>query len=175
MMMWNQHTWLDRLKKAAHLWSSAMKESMTTPTVLIVDDEAAISRFVQRVLQDAGFTTLVAHDGAEAVTLAVLAGDINLVVTDLMMPHMNGDELARRLRANQPDLPVLYLTGFSDRLFADRMQLWENEAFLDKPCSVKGLLEAVALISHRRVPGTFGVGAAPRPSSIARPDAVTVA
>ena len=89
--------------------------------------------------------------------LAATIEGLNLLVTDLTMPKMNGDELARRLRVLQPDLPVLYLTGFSDRLFADRMQLWENEAFLDKPCSINGLLEAMSLVSHRPVPGAFGV------------------
>lgn len=169
--MWNTSRWIARLKHAGRDWSSALEAAATTPTVLIVDDEEAVLRFVRRVLQEAGLKTIVAHDGAEAVTTAALVGDIDLLVTDLMMPHMNGDELARRLRLVQPDLPVLYLTGFSDRLFADRMQLWENEAFLDKPCSIRGLLEAVSLVSHRPVPGSFGVRA---PAAPARADAAMV-
>lgn len=48
-----------------------------------------------------------------------------------MMPQMAGDELARRLRQSEPSLKVLYLTGFSDRLFKERVTLWEDEAFLD--------------------------------------------
>jgi DNA-binding response OmpR family regulator len=59
---------------------------------------------------------------------------------------MTGDELARRLRQNEPGLKVLYLTGFSDHLFKEKVTLWEDEAYLDKPCSVKGLLEAVSLL-----------------------------
>jgi DNA-binding response OmpR family regulator len=126
-------------------------------TALVVDDETAIQRFVERVLSEAGFQTVVAHDGLEAVSVAATMSQVDLLVTDLMMPNMNGDELARRLRAGEPDLPVLYLTGFSDRLFADRMQLWENEAFLDKPTTVKGLLEAVSLVCRRSVPDGFAV------------------
>ncbi len=136
-------------------------------TVLIVDDEERILKFVIRVLREAGFRTLAAHDGVEAEQVAAEAGEIDLLVTDLMMPHMNGDELARRLCMQQPDLPVLYLTGYSDRLFADRILLRENEAFLDKPCSVTGLLEGVALISHRSVPGCFGRRALERSDSFA--------
>lgn len=143
----------------ARRWRVEPGEPATVHTVLIVDDEDSILRFVQRVLQEAGCRTFIAHDGAEAVTLAATINDLDLLVTDLMMPTMNGDELARRLRATDPDLPVLYLTGFSDRLFADRMQLWQSEAFLDKPCSVNGLLEAVSLVSRRPVPGVFGVQA----------------
>jgi len=69
-----------------------------------------------------------------------------LLVTDLMMPQMTGDELARRLRLGEPDLKILYLTGFSDRLFKDKVTLWENEAYLDKPCTLKSLREAVSLM-----------------------------
>lgn len=114
--------------------------------VLIVDDEEPVRRFVDRVLSDAGYETATAADGAEALQLAATLGAFDIVVTDLMMPQMPGDELARRLRQNEPGLKVLYLTGFSDNLFKEKVTLWEDEAFLDKPCSVKALREAVALL-----------------------------
>jgi two-component system cell cycle sensor histidine kinase/response regulator CckA len=116
--------------------------------VLVVDDEESVRNFVSRVLREAGCSTTMASDGIEAIQ-AASNESFDLLLTDLMMPHMNGDEVARRLRAREPDLPVLYLTGYSDRLFAERMTLWESEAFLDKPCSVTGLLEAVSLITGR--------------------------
>jgi len=75
----------------------------------------------------------------------------DILVTDMMMPQMTGDELARRLRLAHPSLKILYLTGFSDRLFKDKVTLWADEAFLDKPCSVRGLLEAVSLLVFGRV------------------------
>ena len=159
--MRNGHQSLAWIKQMLRASRSAPDRSTAPLTALVVDDEDAILRFVERVLSGAGFRTVVAHSGAEAVSLATTVAGLDLLVTDLMMPNMNGDELARRLRALDPDLPVLYLTGFSDRLFADRMQLWENEAFLDKPCTVKGLLEAVSLVSHRPVAGSFDT---PRPS-----------
>jgi DNA-binding NarL/FixJ family response regulator len=68
-----------------------------------------------------------------------------------MMPQMGGDELARRMRSREPDLKVLYLTGFSDALFKEKTVLWQDEAYLDKPCSVKGLLEAVSLLLNGRL------------------------
>ncbi len=120
----------------------------TLPTVLIVDDDESIVRFVQRTLQQAGYETETATSGPAALAGAARASDpFDLVITDLMMPEMSGDELVRRLRQRFPDLKVLYFTGFSDRLFAERARLWEDEAFLDKPCSMKGLLEAVSLAS----------------------------
>ncbi len=122
----------------------------TTPSrpinVLIVDDEPSVQRFVERVLSEAGYATKVAGDGPEALETASRMDEFDLVVTDVMMPQMTGDELARRLRAQHPTVKVLYLTGFSDRLFKEKVTLWADEAFLDKPCTVKGLLEAVSLL-----------------------------
>ena len=118
--------------------------------VLVVDDEDPVRRFVDRVLREAGYATAVAADGAEALQVAATLDPFDLVVTDVMMPRMSGDELSRRLRASRPSLKVLYLTGFSDRLFKDKVTLWEDEAFLDKPCTVNGLLQAVSLLTVGR-------------------------
>jgi CheY-like chemotaxis protein len=124
-----------------------MKHTPSRPiSVLIVDDEPSVQRFVERVLSEAGYATKVAGDGPEALEVASRMEEFDLVVTDVMMPQMTGDELARRLRAQRPTVKVLYLTGFSDRLFKEKVTLWADEAFLDKPCTVKGLLEAVSLL-----------------------------
>ena len=119
--------------------------------ILIVDDEESIRRFVERVLRDAGHVTLTAADGIEGLALARKEQAFDLVVTDLMMPGMAGDELARRLRQDEPRLKVLYLTGHSDRLFMEKVTLWQDESFLEKPCSVKGLREAVYLLFFGRL------------------------
>jgi len=114
--------------------------------VLVVDDEEAVLRFVDRVLRDAGYKTSIATSGAEAIEVAKKIGPLGALVTDVMMPGMTGDELARLLRQGQPAIKVLYLTGYSDRLFKEKTMLWADEAFLDKPCTVKGLREAVSLL-----------------------------
>jgi two-component system cell cycle sensor histidine kinase/response regulator CckA len=113
---------------------------------LIVDDEEPVRRFVERALRAAGYRTATADDGPAAMAEATRLGAFDILVTDVMMPAMTGDELARRLRLQEPALKVLYLTGFSDRLFKEKVTLWEDEAYLDKPCTVKGLLEAVSLL-----------------------------
>jgi two-component system, cell cycle sensor histidine kinase and response regulator CckA len=119
-------------------------------SALIVDDEPSIRKFVERLLGEAGYTTTTASDGAEAIEAAGKLEQFDILVTDLMMPQMNGDELARRLRVGRPSLKVLYLTGFSDQLFKEKVTLWADEAFLDKPCSAKGLLQAVSLLVFGR-------------------------
>src|SRR5439155_9207084 len=111
----------------------------------------SVRRFVERVLNDAGYRTALAADGPEAIEVAARLGSFDLLITDVMMPQMAGDELARRLRLNEPKLKILYLTGYSDRLFKDKVTLWEDEAFLDKPCTMKSLMEAVSLLLVGRV------------------------
>jgi two-component system cell cycle sensor histidine kinase/response regulator CckA len=133
------------------------RRKRTTPVpptrALIVDDEESVRSFVNRVLIGGGYETVVAGGGAEAENVVKSRGPFDVVVTDLMMPEMSGDELVRRLRQSEPHLKVLYLTGFSDHLFKEKATLWADEAFLDKPCSVNGLLEAVALLISGRIPG----------------------
>ena len=73
-------------------------------------------------------TVLGFVDGVEAIKVAAEHGPFDILVTDLMMPEMTGDELAWRLRQNEPGLKVLYLTGFSDHLFK-KVTLWEDEAY----------------------------------------------
>jgi CheY-like chemotaxis protein len=118
-------------------------------TILIVDDEEPIRRLVDRILQSAGYVTRLAASGADALALAEGPEPIDLMITDMMMPEMNGDEVARRLRQKYPALKVLYYTGFTDRLFDQKGTMWEDEAFLEKPSGVKGLLEAVSLLHSR--------------------------
>ena len=128
-------------------YAMRLKSAPSRPlSVLVVDDEDLVRKFVERVLREAGYQTATASDGPEALEVAAKLETFDMLVTDVMMPQMTGDELARRLRVTTPALKVLYLTGFSDRLFKEKVTLWADEAFLDKPCSVKGLLQAVSLL-----------------------------
>ena len=123
--------------------------------VLIVDDEEPVVKFVDRVLRDAGYKTVTANSGPDAIETARRIGSVGALVTDVMMPGMSGDELARILRQTEPNLKVLYLTGYSDRLFKEKAVLWADEAFLDKPCTIKGLCEAVSLLLNGTVKGAI--------------------
>jgi two-component system cell cycle sensor histidine kinase/response regulator CckA len=123
---------------------------MTEPAVpysrvLVVDDEESIRNVVDRVLREAGYETRLVSNGPEALRLLASELPFDLLLTDLVMPEMSGDELARRARLSHPDLKVLYLTGYSDKLFSVRPMLWQHEAFIDKPVSVDGLREAVSM------------------------------
>jgi CheY-like chemotaxis protein len=122
-------------------------------SVLIVDDDQAVLSFVERVLSDAGYRTMTASSGPDAIEIAS-RNPFDLLLTDVNMPQMTGDELARRLRHDEPALKVLYLTGYSDQLFRDKTTLWQDEAYLEKPCTIAGLLQAVSLITIGHVEPT---------------------
>jgi two-component system cell cycle sensor histidine kinase/response regulator CckA len=130
-----------------------------TSRVLVVDDETSILTFAERALVNAGYEVVAASDGPEALRLVEAQGrPFDLFVIDILMPQMRGDELGRQLRQRDPDVKVLYFTGYSDRLFEDRKTLWQHEAFIEKPVTVKGLVEAVSLLmfGHINGPGAGG-------------------
>ena len=118
------------------------------PTVLVVDDEAPIREVVRRVLEVAGYEVTQAASGLEAIEMLSAGAPLDLLLADLQMPNLGGEEMARRLRATRPDLKVLYVTGHIDRLMDDRPVLWDGEAYLDKPFTAQALLEAVSLILY---------------------------
>jgi len=123
-----------------------MAHEQGVPRVLVVDDEESVRRFAEAALRQARYEVAVASEGSEALRMAEEQGPFDLILADLVMREMRGDELARQVRRLYPDMKVLYFTGYSDRLFEERKVLWEKEAFIEKPVTVKGLLEAVSLI-----------------------------
>ena len=124
---------------------AAKKSTGTARTVLVVDDEAPIRMLARRVLEDTGYQVTEAADGLDAIELLSKGTTLDLLIADLDMPKLGGDEMVRRIRATRPDLKVLYVTGHIDRLM-DARQLWEGEAFLEKPFTAAGLREAVSLL-----------------------------
>ena len=128
---------------------------------LVVDDDAAVRAFVERVLREAGYETATASDGVAACELVLRSGPPHIVVTDESMPRMSGHEFSRWIRQRHPGVKVLYLTGYSDPVFRDQHDLWEEEVYLDKPCTIRGLLQAVTLLLFRRLE----TAAAPPPTA----------
>ena len=122
-----------------------------TPVVLVVDDEEPIRIAVRRMLEGDGYHVIEAENGAKAVTLLEDDRTVHVLMADLEMPELAGEEMVRQLREKRPDLRVLYVTGHVDRLFSERPVLREGEAFVEKPFTSKQLLEAISLLLY----GTF--------------------
>jgi len=116
--------------------------------IMVVDDEEAVRRYADRVLRAAGYQPVLAANGFEALRLAASMGGVDALVTDLMMPEMNGAELARRLRQQMRDLKVLYMSGFCDRIVDNEARLSGRDAFLEKPYTIKQLEQAVSMLVY---------------------------
>jgi two-component system cell cycle sensor histidine kinase/response regulator CckA len=127
-----------------------MAAKTPAPTVLVVDDEAGIRQIARRILEDGGYEITEAEGGLEAIALLAQGHPLDLLMADLDMPGLGGDEMVRRIRATRPDLKVLYVTGHIERLM-DARPLWEGEACLEKPFNPVGLREAISLLLYGTV------------------------
>jgi len=121
--------------------------------LLVVDDELPILKLVTRILATDNYEIASASTGDEAAQMINAPGypGVDLLVTDLMMPGMNGRELAMIARRRFPSVRVLYVTGFADTLFKDLTELGEGESFIEKPFGTDGLLEATRLLMFDRI------------------------
>jgi len=120
-------------------------------TVLLVEDESAVLRLSKIVLERFGYTVLSAGTPSEAIHLFHNhQGHVHLLVTDVVMPEMNGRELAARLREARPELKALFVSGYSASALAPRVVLDEGVHFLQKPFSLEDLAASVreALDAH---------------------------
>jgi two-component system, cell cycle sensor histidine kinase and response regulator CckA len=114
--------------------------------VLVVDDEAGVRALARRILESGGYGVIEAENGADALAVMASSAPVDFLMADLDMPVMRGEEMAKKIRQLRPDLRVLYVTAHSEQLFKERPELLDGEAFLDKPFTVRGLLEAVSLL-----------------------------
>jgi PAS domain S-box-containing protein len=114
-----------------------------TKGILLVEDDASIRALVTSWLTRRGYHTIVASSAAEARALAADARDIDLVVTDVMMPGGNGPELVDALRALTPDLPAIYISGYADESLTKGKRLPPRTYFVPKPFTEPILLERI--------------------------------
>jgi PAS domain S-box-containing protein len=115
-----------------------------TETLLLVEDEEGVRALVRNVLREKGYRVLEASGGEEALELSELyGGQIDLLVTDVVMPQMSGRELARRLANSRPQTKVLYISGYADNAVWSEGGLDSGGAFLQKPFSPEALARKV--------------------------------
>jgi CheY-like chemotaxis protein len=119
--------------------------------VLVVDDEPGLRDLVCRTLQAEGYSTLEAGEGAEALEVMETSPEpVDLVVTDVVMPGMDGRELGRRLSQRWPDLPILYISAYDVNDIFRRGSPRTSAPFLQKPFPLEGLVTTVrGLIANR--------------------------
>lgn len=118
-----------------------LEDARGNETILIVEDEAALQEVEKEYLRNLGYNLLIAKDGLEALEIAKgHVGPIDLLITDVIMPLMSGPELAEQLTSIHGDIPVIYVSGYSNQAVVDRTGLLESELhFLQKPFSLHEL------------------------------------
>ncbi len=119
--------------KPADLWG--------TGTILLVEDEDMVRAVAERALSRQGYTVLTAENGEVALELLAKEQRPDLLVSDVVMPTMDGPTMARRARELYPDLPILFMSGYAEEQLRRSIDL-DNVAFLPKPFSVQQLAEA---------------------------------
>jgi len=130
--------------------------------ILLVEDEKQILNLGLRILRQKGYTALAASTPEEAQKLAAEhAGPIHLLITDVVMPHMNGKELYAQLQAYHPNMQCLYMSGYTADVIASHGVLDEGVHFLQKPFSVELLTRRVREILNQREAGCDRAGMDP--------------
>src|SRR5262245_5901660 len=119
-------------------------ETSGTETLLIVENESAIRNLLQVALKRNGYTVLAAESGREALEVVRNhAGAIHLLITDVVMPDMDGPELVRQLSTIRPDTRTLFVSGYMDDTLGERGILATNANFIQKPFSPRTIAQRV--------------------------------
>jgi CheY-like chemotaxis protein len=113
-------------------------------TILLVEDDEIMRSLTRQLLQEHGYVVVEADDGKSALDLIKShAAPIDLLLTDVVMRHMSGPELAERLSTSHPTLKVVYMSGYTGELMANREILKAGVTFLEKPFSRTALLNTI--------------------------------
>ena len=111
-------------------------------TVLLVEDEAMVRTVAERALTRHGYTVLVAENGEAALEILEREGKVDLMISDVVMPTMDGPTTVRAARKLHPDLPILFISGYAEEQLRKSIDI-PNVSFLAKPFSVQQLAETV--------------------------------
>lgn len=118
--------------------------SRGTETILLVEDEELLRAIVRDALEEGGYHVLEATDPERAIEISRrFDGTIHLLLTDVVMPRLNGRQLAERLQSERPSLPVIYMSGYSQGAISNHRVLDAGVRFLEKPIPASRLLQEV--------------------------------
>jgi two-component system cell cycle sensor histidine kinase/response regulator CckA len=119
------------------------KSQWGTGTILLVEDEDMVRAVAERALTRAGYTVVTAAQGEEGLERFAQMEKVDLIISDVVMPTMDGPAMVRAMRAKRPDLPVLFMSGYAEEQLRQSINI-DDVAFLPKPFSVAQLAEATS-------------------------------
>jgi two-component system, cell cycle sensor histidine kinase and response regulator CckA len=127
--------------QAPRVTKSGDNELWGSGTVLLVEDEPMVRTVAERALTRHGYTVITANNGYEALEILDKGEEIALLISDVVMPEMDGPTMVREARKSRPDLPILFMSGYAEEQLRKSIDL-DHVAFLPKPFSVQELAEA---------------------------------
>jgi len=128
---------------------ATVEPAATGETILVVEDEAAVRLVVAAALSELGYRTIEAHDAPAALALLERSPNIDLLITDIGLPGMNGRQLAEQAQARRPDLKVLFMSGYAEKVAAGA-ELWSDTTdLITKPFAVDSFAAKVRDILQR--------------------------
>jgi two-component system cell cycle sensor histidine kinase/response regulator CckA len=131
----------DEAKQAPRQAKSADNELWGSGTVLLVEDEPMVRTVAERALTRHGYSVVTANNGFEALEILNRGDEFVLLISDVVMPEMDGPTMVREARESRPELPVLFMSGYAEEQLRKSIDL-DKVAFLPKPFSVQELAEA---------------------------------
>ena len=119
-------------------------------TILVVEDEESLREVARRIFARNGYRVITAASGPEAIEIVrAHHGDIHLLVTDVVMPHMLGKEVSEQIRALKPDIEVLFMSGYALRVLTSQGMLDPDVSLVKKPFTEVELMGTAAQILNR--------------------------
>ena len=149
------HVLLPASNRAPHSAATDMtglRPPVSAVTILVVEDADDLREITELILKKAGYQVLTAHSGALALEmLEHLNGDVDLLLTDVVMPRMQGPELVQRIKVVHPEIRVLYMSGYAQTILSDGGTLAEGVLLLEKPFTETALLGKVDEALHAAI------------------------
>jgi len=134
----------DESEAACHAGPEGQRPLRGHETILLVEDEEVVRRFAHRVLENYGYTVHAVADPLEAIAFAGTRSDaIHIIVTDVVLPDMNGHAMATLLLQEHPESKVLYMSGYADHAIVHHGVLDQGMSFLPKPFTAEALAKSV--------------------------------
>jgi len=139
------------LNSGAKSRSAVMSSAPKKNTILVVEDEEIVRKLLCDVLEGDGYRVFVCSSPDEGIEIGQRhAEEIDLLLTDVVMPGMNGREMARRIHEFLPQLPVLFMSGYAKHSLPEQEQVNSNFEYLQKPFTLRSLSEKLRAILEKR-------------------------
>lgn len=144
-------------RKSSKIEEGSPASSAGSERILLVEDEEMVRNLCRQVLESCGYSVVEAKDGVEALDIFETRNlNFDLLISDIVMPKMGGKELAEKINSIDPDLPVLFMSGYPDNDFVKRGVIEANVNFLQKPFTVETLTSKIrGVLDKRKMPNSL--------------------